>query len=141
MSDKITPIFFGEIRNGKIVLEREEEKDRWNSRLYRLEGSKVEIIIKKRRKKRSSKQNSYYWAIVIPIIADQVGMTDEETHDALKWKFLKVHHDKLETVKETKNLSTGEFVEYIMEIERWAQEFLGIERFPDPDEYDPVQML
>ncbi len=141
MSNKINPIFLGEVKNGKIVLDTEAIRERWRIRLYLLEGNKVELTVQKRRSKRSKKQNNYYWGAVLPLIADQVGMLDEEVHDALRVKFLTIHGDKLDTVRSTATLSTGEFVEYIMNIEMWAQEFLGIERFPDPDEYDPVRML
>ncbi len=141
MNNRWSPIFFGEVKNERIVLESEEKKQQWKERLYLLEGQQIELTVQKKRKRRSTKQNSYYWGVILPIIGHEVGMIDEEVHDALRNKFLIEHGDKLDKIGSTTNLSTGEFVEYIMKIEMWAQEFLGINKFPDPNEYDPVRML
>ena len=70
------------------------------------------------------------------MIGDQVGMTDEDTHEALRLKFLKDKTHKLETVRSTAELTKGEFAEYLIDIQNWAIPFLGIEKWPDPEEWE-----
>lgn len=133
MSERISPIFFGTVQNGKIVLDNESSKKRFRDRLILLEGKQIQLLVNKRYNKRSVKQNDFYWGAIIPLIADQVGMLDEEVHNALRWKFLSDNTKTLPTAKSTTELSKGEFVDYILHIQVWASEFLGIEQWPDPE--------
>lgn len=95
----------------------------------------IQVSIEPKKKKRSWKQNNYYWGAILPIVGEATGFTEEEAHDALKHKFLVIKGDKLDKVRSTVQLSTGEFTEYIMKITQWGSEFLGIEKWPEPDEY------
>lgn len=135
MSERINPIFFGTIRNGKIVLENESSRKRWHDRLQHLEGNQIQLSVNKKYNKRSVKQNDFYWGAIIPLIGDQVGMLDEEVHNALRWKFLGDNTKALPTARSTTELSKGEFVDYILQIQIWASEFLGIEQWPDPESW------
>jgi hypothetical protein len=100
-----------------------------------LKPGQYDVVIKRHEKQRSNPQNKYYWKIVVGMIADETGLTPDETHEALKMKFLPKHHDLLPTVKSTTKLSTIEFQAYIAEIVMWAAEFLQLV-IPDPNEVD-----
>lgn len=140
MSEKFNPVFIGTIKEGRLFFPGEVTAKRWLDRLRSFEGQEVQITVSKRRKKRTLKQNSYYWGAVLPLLAEESGHTDEEIHRALTLKFLKSKlDDNLEVIKSTSELSRGEFAEYLMEVELWAIDTLGITRLPDPDEWDPVQ--
>lgn len=158
MAQRFRTIIFGKVENGEIVLS-EPYKLRLEKRLRSLEGHEVEVALPEKRRKRSKrslKQNSYYWAVVIPIIMDSMGEFDEEiVHDYLRSKFLKEvvvrsfinpstkqkQEVEFQRIRSTTELSVGDFVEYVMKIEQWAIEFFGIDRFPDPDEWDPVKLI
>lgn len=135
MANEVVPLFFGKVVNGKIIPRDENSIRRWNIRVHSLEGKEVQYFVDLKKKKRSYKQNNYYWGAIIPIIAGETGYTEEETHEALKHKFLVVRGDKLDLVRSTAHLTTGEFTEFVMKIQQWGSEFLGIEQWPDPEEY------
>lgn len=136
MREKINPVFFGEVKGGRISLDTEQMKKRFKDRLFQLEGKKIQLTLNRRTKKRSLKQNSYYWGAIVPMIAEEVGMLEEEVHDALRLMFLKDRTGKLETIRSTTQLTTGQFVEYLFDIQVWASSFLNIEKWPDPNEWE-----
>lgn len=99
-----------------------------------LAGQEVEVTIGRKRKKRSMNQLRYYWAVPVAIIAEAAGYTPEETHEALKWRFLKVHGEsEFPTVRSTSELTTVEFEEYLAKIKQLAAEVYS-EYVPDPNE-------
>jgi hypothetical protein len=100
-----------------------------------LKPGTYDVVIKKHEKQRSNQQNRYYHGVVCRMITDETGLTPDETHEALKIKFLPKHHDLLPTVKSTTKLSTIEFQAYIAEIVMWAAEFLQL-IIPEPNEVD-----
>ena len=65
---------------------------------------------------RSSQQNNYYWGIV-NLLADDLGYTDREMHDAIKEHF---------EIKSTKVLTKKEFAQLIERIIRWSAIDLGV---------------
>ena len=127
----LAPIWRGSVNNGELKL---VHSDLFKRYLHSLRGE-VELVVRKWRKKRTDKQNRYYWGVVIPILCESFGYSNEEMHEALKWKFLKNRKsDKLVTVKSTAGLSTIGFNNYVDGIVRWsAQEGIVI---PDPDQID-----
>lgn len=136
MSRKINIIFYGKIIDGKIVVEDLYRKIQWENRLRQFEGMEIEYSIKKRSKPRSMQQNKYYWAVVIPLISEETGMTAEDVHEALKWKFLRIKGEYLDKSRGISDLSSEEATQFIKEVELWAIEFLGINGFPDPNIID-----
>jgi hypothetical protein len=90
------------------------------------------IEVKPYKPSRSDRQNRYYWGVVVRLLADHCGYTDDEMHDALKWMFLRVSSgNKPDTVRSTKRLTTQEFEVYIETIKRWAAQDMGV-YIPDP---------
>lgn len=95
------------------------------------------------KKKRSNPQNRYYRGCIIPIfqkIYKDLGydVTQEETHQILKERFLTVDLVKDDEVvgkriKSTTELSTNEMIEYCESLQRMAAEVFDT-YIPDPNE-------
>ena len=118
------PKFAGVIDKGKLIL---NNPSMYEDYLKTLVGE-VELTVSKVRKPRSNQENSYYWAVIIEILREHIGYTSEEMHEALKWKFLKRHGEKvyqLPTIRSTTDLSTVEFENYMSEIREWASIEMG----------------
>jgi midasin (ATPase involved in ribosome maturation) len=109
------------------------------------EGKEISITIEKAKKQRSNCQNAYYWGVVIKIVKSCLKssgniLSDNDTHDLLRLKFLKATINVNETtgecierIKSTTELSTSEFMEYIAEIQKFAAEYFNT-IIPDPNE-------
>lgn len=111
------------------------------------EGRGLILTLEPIKKKRSNPQNSFYWGAVLPLI--QAGLKDatgeirscENIHyNILLRMFAPVRelYSQESGVCITEYLSSSEmtttqFMEYIMEIQKWAAEFLNIQ-IPDPNE-------
>jgi hypothetical protein len=69
-------------------------------------------------------QNRYYRGVVIPLISQSTGYTNEEVHELMKKQFLskrkKVMGKFINKYKSTTKLSTEEFNEYIEKIRAFA---------------------
>lgn len=128
----ISPIFLGDIKNGKLKLQR---PDRFDNYLLTLDGLPVEVVISKIKKPRSRKENRYYWGVVIILLCDVTGYSDEEMHEALKIKFLMDNSRAIPTVKSTALLTTIEFENYLDKIRLWAAQELSC-IIPSPNEVD-----
>jgi len=101
-------------------------------------------IIKKYFPNRSNEQNRYY-RVILWILSDHTGYTDNEMHEIIKWMFLteKIRlkwdkRKKLNILWSTKTLKTNEFNELMSKIRHWwAQEFWLY--IPNPGE--PPELL
>lgn len=75
--------------------------------------------------KRSHEQNSRYWALVTGL-GKHIGYTADETHDILRFKFLRnaieVNGERLPLLRTTTKLSTAEFTDYMDAVERFGHE-------------------
>lgn len=107
----------------------------------------VVITFSKPKKARSNNQNRYYWGLVLPLI--QNGLLDVtgelRSYDNIHYKILLplfaptneiVNKDTGECIVErltSSDLTTTQFCEYIIEIQKWSAEFLGID-IPSPNE-------
>ena len=113
----------GKVNQGKFVPYNQQAYENF---LRGLEGCDVEVLITKRKKPRSTVQNNYYRGVVIHMIADAMGDSDEgRVHGYMKDKFL--------SGKSTTKLTTVEMMEYISKVRMWASEFLSC-YIPDPNE-------
>ena len=71
-------------------------------------------------------------------------MSKEQTHELLKYKFLKREFitsdgDILQSIGSTTELSTKEFNEYIESIQIWSAEYLNV-NIPDPNEQTEIEI-
>lgn len=137
----IIPYFRAQVLAGDLVF---TNKKFIGAYLKPLESKMVHVTIRTEKKPRSNDQNRYYWGVVVALIADFTGMTVDETHEALKNKFLKAKKavkrgDKLiwevDTVRSTAVLSTSEFMDYVGDVRQFAMKDLGLD-IPLPDEVD-----
>ena len=104
------------INNGKMFI---IDRNSFDSAIEKLEGNYY--IELKESGVRSTQQNNYYWKIV-NLLADDIGYTDQEMHQAIKDHF---------KIQSTKHLSTSEFSKLIEKINRWAAITFNIV-IPDP---------
>ncbi len=112
----MNPIFPGKIEKGKLLLDNVSS---FNSYKTSFEGKRIQLILRKYKTQRSIPENNYYWGVIIKILADYLGYTPEETHEALKWKFLR-KGGKIETVRSTTDLTTTEAEIYYENIRIWS---------------------
>jgi hypothetical protein len=113
--------------------------------LKSFEGQEITITLQKAKKRRSNPQNSFYHAVCVPIMQQCLKdagylMTLEQTHEMLKLRFLKESilvneqtAEYIERIKSTTELSTIEFMEYILDIQKFAIEYFNTE-IPDPNQ-------
>jgi tagatose-1,6-bisphosphate aldolase len=113
--------------------------------LKSFEGKGIVITIEKRKNKRSNPQNAYFHGVVLPLVYNglkELGHTMPlaDVKDLLKLKFLKVPifvneetGEITEKIKNTSELTTIEFMEFVSEIQRWSSENLGV-NIPDPNQ-------
>jgi hypothetical protein len=107
----------------------------------------VVITFTKPKKARSNGQNRYYWGLVLPLIQNGLLEATGELRscDNIHYKILLplfsptneiVNKDTGECINErltSSELTTTQFCEYILEIQKWGAEFLGID-IPSPNE-------
>ena len=107
----------------------------------------VIITFSKPKKTRSNNQNNFYWGVVLPLV--QKGLLDAtgelRSNDNIHYKILLplfaptneiVNIDTGECINErltSSEMTTTQFCEYIMEVQKWGAEFLGID-IPSPNE-------
>ena len=121
--------FFGRVdANGKIEI---PNRAGMNALLKFLAGKAVTIAIAEAKRSRSDNQNRYYWGVVVKMLGDELGYAQDEMHDALKFKFLRLEAEPekgrvLETVRSSSKLKTDEFEDYVERIRIWAASELGI---------------
>ena len=133
---KINPLFSGKIENGKIVLDTPALRRRFQMRLIQLEGKKIHLSVNPRNKRRSLNQNNYYWGAILPMIANQTGMIEEEIHSALSLMFLKDESKLLPVITSTASLDKNDFSEYLEKVHDWCISFLNITDWPNPEDYE-----
>lgn len=83
----------------------------------------VMVTAQKYKSKRSDAQNSRYWSFVTGL-ADHIGISKDEMHDILKFKFLsddlELNGEMMRKLKSTPKTDTKEFSEYCEKSEEWA---------------------
>lgn len=111
------------------------------------EGKDVLITFEKPKKHRSNNQNAYYWGVVLSII--QTGLLDATGElrnvNDIHYNILLPMFAPLNEISNTETgeviteritssqMTTVQFMEYILEIQKWASEFLCID-IPDPNQ-------
>ena len=80
----MTPVFLGQINEGKLSLDKSEQFKQY---LHTLNGKRVELTVSKVRRKRTPDQNAWYWGVAVKMIAQETGHEPDEIHDALKHEF------------------------------------------------------
>lgn len=113
-----------------------EQKEQIHAFLF--EKSSCYVTFAKEKKPRSNQESRYYWGVIVAMIAEETGYTDEEVHEFLKTKFLKkemlIGRDHLAIGVSTATLTTVEFEKYCSEVRQWASAELSL-YIPLPSEY------
>jgi len=111
------------------------------------EGKNCLLTLEPIKKNRSNQQNSFYWGVVVVLV--QSGLKDatgefrtaENIHYNILLKMFAPEKELInietgECITEkisSSEMTTTQFMEYIMEIQKWASEFLNID-IPNPNE-------
>ena len=115
--------FSGIVKNGKY---EPDNPVAFVVHVKSMEGKKVNVIMNLWRefKPRSNNENSYFHGVVLPILSELTGYTEDEMKAVVKFKF-KIQH--------TSTLSTAEFEDFMSKIRSWASIELGC-YVPEPNE-------
>ena len=120
----MNPIFTVNIVKGRLQDNRIEDY------IKTLSDGEYEFIIRKPRKERSNQQNKYYRGVIIKIISSEIGYTEDEIHEILKYKFnpayLKIKDEEIRVGKSTTILSTIEFEQMLTKIREWCSMELNL---------------
>lgn len=118
-------------------------KTKLSQELKAFSGKAVELIIQRKSKHRSVQQNRLLW-MWNKIIGDEIGCTADEAHEILKAMFLKTELVNEKTgvvyiyIRSTTELSTIEMMDYMMSIQKFANEDLQIV-LPEPNDQLTIQ--
>lgn len=148
-----TPFFYGRIKqdakgDNQIRLDYRRDYQRYLNQTFKPDQS-IKISVKKNIKKRTtgqgdekSNQNGYLWGVVLPILADHFGYTDNEMLDALRPLFFFEVSDKNPKVKRllsTTLYNTQEWEKKMEDIRVWALNEENV-YIPEPHEVDYEQL-
>jgi hypothetical protein len=89
--------------------------------LGKFEPSKIRVTVAPNREFRSPSQNRYYWGVIIPAFCETTGYTPKEQDRVFEdlfapRKVLKHRGREIVTTVHCKDLSTGEFADYLNRI-------------------------
>jgi hypothetical protein len=140
---KIIPIFQGEAKDGRLYI---RDRDLFTGYLRQCEGV-IDVVVKKHRKQRSNRQNRYYRGVILPLLAQELGYTNDEMNEIIKAKFFLIPEREITTARgviitvpshteSTSDSNTGEFEEKLEDIRQWASYDLGL-YLPLPNEALP----
>jgi hypothetical protein len=126
--------FHIKIADNNLVFKSDEHKAMFKRWLGQWEGKEVSLEIKEKKNTRSQEQNKYLW-LYYGVISDETGFTPDEVHEwakgvCLPTEIKEMFGDKVRIKKSTTELTKGQMVEFIMNIE----ENTGIPA-PDTTEY------
>ena len=118
-------LFSGTVKQGKFL---PDDPAKYQGRLARLEGRRVQLSVGRVQSGRSLSQNKYLWAVVYGTLSEWSGHEPEELHEFCKDKFLPSEQKQLPNGEvmvrppSTKTLTVEEFSKYVDEVVRWAAE-------------------
>lgn len=135
---------------GEIKIVNRKEFEREMVKYFK--GGQAIGTFRKPRKLRSTTQNAYYHSCVVPEVIDaltEAGFDPNEfnrdvVHDMLRHKFLTkdlpspdFSGEFITITRSTTDLSVGEFMDYIAEIQRWCATYLN-HVIPDPNQQKEI---
>lgn len=94
------------------------------------EGTIISVTFKKWVPPRSLPQNSYFHGVVLPAIAEAMGMDEAECKLTLKMHFLPLWigegKNQIQTCRHTSDLNTAEMAKFTDDCRRLAAEMFGL---------------
>ena len=125
--------FYGQVKNNKLEI---DQKHLFLNEIKRFDGKKIVLSLEVYCKQRSNRQNRYYWGVIIPMLAEEFGYSNMETHEALKFQFLRIQTEgKPDTCKSTTSLNISDFEAYLITVREWAHSQWEVQ-IPLPNEID-----
>jgi len=110
-------------------------------------NKEIIVTFSKAKKERSNGQNRFYWGVVIPLV--QNGLLDctgeLRSNENIHYKILLpmfaplnelINKDSGEIISErltSSEMTTTQFMGYMLEVQKWSAEFLGVD-IPNPNE-------
>ena len=128
-------------KQGQYTKMEDHDYDVYQGYLTSLSDGFYDLTIKKHSEvsPRSNQQNKYYFAVVLPLIGETTGYSDDEVHEIMKVMFLskpiRIGGSKLEIPRSTTTLTTIEMESYLSNIREWASIELGCS-IPTPNEIE-----
>ena len=128
----IRPKLYATVKDGKLVFEPAYQSlfEVW---LMRFEGKNVEVSVTTKTRDNTPNQQRYYRGVVVPFIAQQIGESNDRTHEILQAKFFVYYRDDgLSYIRSTAigEWSTVEWEEKMQEIREWAHDWFSSEENP-----------
>jgi len=137
----MNPIFKAKVINGNLIF---NDNDKLNTYLLKFSANdSLEVILRKESKLRSLRQNRYYWAVIISMLSEELGHSEDEMHEIFKAMFLtnevdlvtKTGNRHFNITKSTTELTTKKMEVYLEKIRMFAEMELDI-FLPLPNEVD-----
>lgn len=132
----IVPIFHGEVnRHEQLVL---ADPTAYQQFKRSLAGKRVELVLRPKRTKRSLDQNAFIHAVPIPMVAEKIGESINDTKLLMmgeKWGWHMVRGYNLPVKGHTSEMSTTECAEFIEWAPMWAMTEFGL-FIPLPNEVE-----
>lgn len=99
--------------------------------LHSRNGQAVVVKFSRPVTRRSLNQNRLYWGVYLEVLAEHTGHSAEELHEIMKEMFLPrklvaIGSREVEVRKSTTELSTDEFNLYLLRIEAWSSQEMGV---------------
>ena len=80
----------------------------WENHKNTFRGKEADIILKKRVKQRSRAEEKYYYAVVVAMVAEEMGTSREAAHEFMANMFLRVEEMSPAGFRYTRTMSTTE---------------------------------
>lgn len=119
---KFYPKFKGKVVSGQIIY---EDQASYNTYIATLEDKDIETVTKPPAKERSRQEEKFYRGVVVPMVADEMCIPQQEAHEIMAKLFLTIEEQspvgyRFERVQSTTELSDKAYREYWNQCIRWA---------------------
>lgn len=132
MSKIPAPVFRATVQSGKLHISNGPAFSRY---IGLLDGD-VLVSVQKKRRRRTLPQNRWYQGVILQLMSEKTGSTQDELHEAMKTMF----NIKIITIGKrvvaipgtTTTMNTADFSEFIERVRAFAASELNLD-IPDPD--------
>ena len=135
----VAPVFHGRVVEGHLTL-AEHERTLRHVHLQRLDGQRVDVVIRRAQSQRSRAQNNYIHAVVAKILSEHFGYTVAEIKlillgECFGWRLDPLSGHEIPVKLHTADLTVEECTEFIDWVIPWALTEHGVS-IPVPEEVD-----
>ena len=139
MAKIIPKIWFDIDEHGKLHIAPESQAH-FGQQCLDLKGKRGFLTLQLPSKKRSLAENNYFHGVVLPILAEHTGYSEEEIKFQLKLMFLSYTDEKtgLTYARQTSSLATLQMEDFLSNVRQFASEFHGC-YIPLPNEATTIR--